>query len=114
VTLALWIAGSFAAFLVAAKLHGRALRLEREAEGITSVDFRGKNPPFVEQLWRAERSRFWPMAAGLAALALALGHLLELAPRRLVFVAAFLWAPTVAFLITGAMSARRRATRARP
>lgn len=60
-------------FLVAAKLHGRELRLEREARGIREVSFgRGaKNDPFVVALWRRERYIFWPIAA-VCALALAL------------------------------------------
>jgi hypothetical protein len=54
-------------FLVAAKAHGRQLRLERERAGYATVSFRSPNPPFVEQLWRAERRRFWPMVVLLAA-----------------------------------------------
>lgn len=45
--------------LVAAKAHGRQIRLERERAGFMSVDFRAKNPPFVEALWRRDRRRFW-------------------------------------------------------
>src|SRR5688500_3490211 len=57
---------SLALFLAAAKAHGRELRLERVAQGIESVVFGGTNPAFVEELWRAERLRFW-IAAPIAA-----------------------------------------------
>jgi len=55
-------------FLVAAKLHGRQLRLEREQAGFREVTFgRGsQNPPFVVALWRRERFIFWPIAAVVA------------------------------------------------
>jgi hypothetical protein len=52
--------------LVAAKAHGRQIRLEREKAGYRSVDFRAANPPFVEALWRRDRVRFWPWFAILA------------------------------------------------
>lgn len=52
-------------FLVAAKAHGRQLRLEREHAGVLRVSFgRGaQNDPFVVALWRRERFIFWPAAA---------------------------------------------------
>jgi hypothetical protein len=52
-----------ALFLVAAKTHGRQLRLERELAGYWTVIFGGHNPPFVEALWRRERLLFWSLAA---------------------------------------------------
>jgi len=113
---ALVIAVSFIAFLGAAKIHGRQLRLEREAAGIHEVTFGGprKNPPFVEALWAAERWRFWPLAVGLGAAALAIG-LGTRRPLALVLVAALLWAPTISFIVTGALSyARRQAARGAP
>ncbi|MEZ4449210.1 MAG: hypothetical protein R3B09_06995 [Nannocystaceae bacterium] len=97
------LAASAAAFLLAAKAHGRELRLEREAAGVMKVVFGGSNPPFVEALWAAERLRFWPLALGLAivaVIALAVGGW----PRGALAQAALLWAPTVAFVITGLAS----------
>ncbi|WP_224372525.1 hypothetical protein [Hyalangium versicolor] len=74
------LAVSGVTFLLAAKAHGRQLRLERELEGYHRVVFGGSNPPFVEALWRADRVRYWTIAAalsiavlGLFALARALG-----------------------------------------
>jgi hypothetical protein len=55
--------------LVAAKAHGRQLRLERERHGIWSVDFRADNDPWVEALWRQDRRGFWGLFAALAAAA---------------------------------------------
>jgi hypothetical protein len=50
-------------FLVAAKAHGRQVRLERERAGHTRVVFGGDNPPFVEALWKRDRIRYWAAAA---------------------------------------------------
>jgi hypothetical protein len=94
---------SVALFLVAAKTHGRQLRLEREKAGYMSVVFGGKNPEFVEALWRAERWRFWPLAAALALLGLLLFHKSAL----LAALAIASWAPSLSFFITGILSARR-------
>lgn len=62
---------SVVTFLVAAKTHGRQVRLERERAGHTQVVFGGENPPFVEALWKRDRIRFWSTAAIAFALALA-------------------------------------------
>lgn len=59
-------------FLLAAKAHGRQLRLERELEGYHRVVFGATNPPFVEALWRADRVRYWSIVLGLAVAALGL------------------------------------------
>jgi hypothetical protein len=55
-----------ATFLVAAKTHGRQLRLERELAGYFHVSFGAQNPAFVEALWRRERILYWSLAAVLA------------------------------------------------
>ena len=53
--------------LVAAKAHGRQIRLEREKAGYMSVKFGAKNPPFVEALWKKDRIRFWSWFVAIAA-----------------------------------------------
>jgi hypothetical protein len=63
---------SVVTFLVAAKSHGRQVRLERERAGHTQVAFGGENPPFVEALWKRDRVRYWSTAAIAFAVALAL------------------------------------------
>jgi len=63
---------SVAVFLLAAKAHGRQIRLERELEGYHEVVFDGTNPPFVETLWREDRAVYWmlfPIAIGVPCLA---------------------------------------------
>lgn len=64
-------AGSAALFLASAKAHGRQLRLERERAGYFEVVFGGKNPAFVEGLWKQERLLFWSLTGALCAFALA-------------------------------------------
>src|SRR5262249_38071286 len=90
--------------VLAAKAHGRELRLEREAFGIRSVVFCGVNPPQVESLWSAERLRFWVLAP-LVILAVA-------AAARWVFEEslgmtmwhAFSVGPVITFLVLGVAS----------
>jgi hypothetical protein len=63
---------SLATFLLAAKSHGRQVRLERERAGFHSVVFGGHNPDFVEALWKRDRWRYWPTFFAVAALVLGL------------------------------------------
>lgn len=51
--------------LVAAKAHGRQVRLEREQQGYFRVDFGAKNPAAVEAIWRTDRWLLWPTAAAV-------------------------------------------------
>jgi hypothetical protein len=67
---AMVVAGSVAAFLLAAKAHGRQLRLERQLEGHLSVTFGSPNHPWVEALWQRERVWFAAITVALAVLAL--------------------------------------------
>jgi hypothetical protein len=60
---------SVVTFLVAAKAHGRQVRLERERAGHTQIVFGGENPPFVEALWKRDRIRYWTVAAIVFAVA---------------------------------------------
>jgi hypothetical protein len=89
------------AFLLAAKAHGRQLRLEREKEGILSVTFGGKNPPFVEALWARERWLFWGCTVLLALGAAVLLWRTELQPNAFAVLAL---CPTAAFCVTGFLS----------
>src|SRR4051812_1206685 len=105
-TALLWIA-SVALFLIAAKAHGRELRLEREAAGFFHIVFGGENPSFVDALWRAERIRFWTLAP-LFALASALVLRRLGVPWNTVTLAALAWSPVVAFTACGIASLVRR------
>src|SRR5438034_2845345 len=98
------VLASFAAFLAAAKSHGRQLRLERELAGYWEVRFGGTNPPFVAALWRRDRVRFWAITLplGLAWLACRLAQ-----PGSRwweLWLPAVLWAPSVAFVALGTRS----------
>jgi hypothetical protein len=66
------LGASVVAFLLAAKAHGRQIRLERELEGYHRVVFGGVNPPYVEALWRADRVRYWSIVVGVAVTVLGL------------------------------------------
>jgi hypothetical protein len=96
-------AASLATFILAAKAHGRELRLEREAAGILRVVFGGENPVFVETLWAAERLRFW-IATPLLALTLAVALVIAGASRSTIAFASLLWAPSVVFMVLGLSS----------
>ncbi|MCA1813406.1 MAG: hypothetical protein LC624_05590, partial [Halobacteriales archaeon] len=58
--------------LVAAKAHGRQIRVERERAGFHDVSFMtDDNPPWVEQLWARDRKGFWAIGLGAAVVLLA-------------------------------------------
>src|SRR5262245_44097853 len=57
---------SLGTFLLAAKAHGRQIRLEREREGHMHVTFGKENHPFVEKLWSRDRKIYWSTAATCA------------------------------------------------
>ena len=59
-----------ALILVAAKAHGRQLRIERVQAGHAEADFRGGNDPWVETLWRNDRIGLWTLFVALAAAAM--------------------------------------------
>jgi hypothetical protein len=118
------LVASGVSFLVAAKAHGRQLRLERELEGYHHVVFGGTNPPFVEALWRADRVRYWSIAVGLAVGVLCLFALARARGWHWPFLGGgggsvawlVLWgAPVVAFVTCGLWSLGRfvRATSAK-
>jgi hypothetical protein len=119
-------AGSLGLFLASAKAHGRQLRLEREKAGYFEVVFGGKNPAFVEGLWKQERLLFWSLAGAVCAFALAYA----VAARRfgwdipfcaaasglgasaappwwLLPLWAFVWPFCLAFILTGILSGWR-------
>jgi hypothetical protein len=110
------LVASAVAFVLAAKAHGRQIRLERELQGYHQVVFGGSNPPFVEALWRADRVRYWSITAGLAAGAVGLFFLARARGWHWPFLgggggsAAWLalWgAPVVAFITCGLWSLGR-------
>ena len=105
---ALMIIASVVLFLIAAKVHGRELRREREAAGFHHVTFGdSNNPPEVEALWKSERPRFWGVTVGAIAVALAIG--LFVRPPTWVLVSAVLaWSPTLSFFVCAVLSVFRR------
>lgn len=78
--------------LVAAKAHGRQVRLERERFGVLEVDFRKDNGPVVETLWRHDRIRFWVAVAVFGG------------PLLAVTVAAPEWGPLGHWPLAGALA----------
>lgn len=111
------LVASFAVLLLAAKAHGRQVRLERELQGYQDVDFRGDNAPWVEALWTRDRRTYWGTAALLLAALLAVRFGLFAAPLTLpagapaepwVDAAVLaLWAGVGAFTIAGLASLAR-------
>jgi hypothetical protein len=90
-------------FLIAAKSHGRELRLEREAAGVPHVVFGGVNPPVVERIWRAERVRF-AIVAPLLVLLFAAGLRLYGSSAGYTVLGALAFGPALAFLSLGIAS----------
>lgn len=109
------LAGSVVAYLLAAKVHGLQLRVERELAGHFHVVFGGTNPPFVDELWQRERVIYWGLAAALASAGVAYVFAarrfdwpLPLDRSRIgVVLLAAVWPMTAAFLLAGAVSALR-------
>lgn len=110
------LAAALPVLLLAAKAHGRQVRLEREAQGFFEVRFGAENPPAVEAVWARDRRTFWPVFA------LALGALLAArfgaggpwplpwgapAPEWLDALFAAAWALVAAFLVAGLASLAR-------
>lgn len=90
--------------LVAAKAHGRQVRLLRERAGIMAVDFRKDNGPVVEAIWRRDRLRFWVTAAALGAVAVggaSAGLVLPDLPRAAAIAFAATWAFASGFIFAG-------------
>ena len=111
---------SIVTFLIAAKSHGRQLRLERELAGHHHVTFGGTNPPFVATLWQKDRVEYWRTFAvililfasyALAAmrfnlpLPFANDDAAEQVGSLLIF--GFLWTFILTFMIVGMMSLTR-------
>lgn len=92
--------------VLAAKVHGRQVRLEREAMGLGGpIDF-ADPPEAVRPLWRRDRIRYWitlpALAITLPALAAAAG-----ASWPQALLVALVGAPTAAFAALGIDSTRR-------
>jgi len=99
--------------LVAAKAHGRQVRIEREQQGVFAVDFRRQNPAPVEAVWRADRRLFWPSFAGAAGLGSVLVLFTALRPADLAWGFGFVlaWAFALAFVVAGLSSWARMVRR---
>lgn len=96
--------------ILAAKAHGRQVRLEREQRGVFHVDFRRGNPSAVEDLWRRDRLTFWPAFAGLALAGG--GYVVASSPSNVAGLAlTAAWAFAEAFVIAGLLSWVRLSTR---
>lgn len=100
------VVASLALFILSAKVHGRSIRLEREAMGVMHVTFGGppgSNPPEVEALWSADRWRFWPLMFGAIAF-------FTTRSAGITALAALQWAPTVSFFTCAVLSTLRNAS----
>lgn len=101
------LVASLGAMILAAKAHGRQVRLEREHAGHHHVVFGGINPEFVETLWRRDRIRFWgslPVFVGVIAGGLAWRHGIGAHLAAALFLGAL-----AAFTLAGAGSRRELA-----
>jgi hypothetical protein len=102
------VAAAAAVFLLAAKLHGRQLRLERERAGYPEASFRrgADNAPFVVALWRRERYMVWGTAVVCAGAT-------ALVRPALPWPVSFVLLPmTIGFAIGGILSLARARNRA--
>ena len=118
-----WIELGLGVFLLllAAKVHGRQIRLERELRGHYEIDFMRENDPWVEALWRKDRRQFritFPLAAIVLASLVAATASSGVAARfgsdpfgspllGAIILAVLLWAPAAAFVGNGFASAWR-------
>src|SRR5262245_59021311 len=102
------VLSSVALFLLAAKAHGRELRMEREAAGFHRIVFGSPDmPPFVAELWQRERIYFWASTLALALLA-GVSLVRMDAPKGLTALAILTWAPSVSFAGLGLYSLARK------
>jgi hypothetical protein len=113
-----WLAAvaTVALILLAAKAHGRQIRLEREQQGYFRVDFRTQNPAAVEAIWRTDRRIFWPVFAVFGGLASALFLYLligwQLEREYWFLIGVWLaWAFAASFTVAGLLSWFRMANR---
>lgn len=97
-------AASAALLLLAAKAHGRQVRVERERAGYDHVVFGGDNPPHVEALWARDRRRYWTFVPPAAVALAGAAWLARPGDWGLALVAALLWAPTMGFVFAGLRS----------
>lgn len=104
-----WIAlfSTVAVLLVAAKTHGRQVRIERELAGHFHASFGGENPPWVEALWRRDRRTYWATfaPAALALLGLRFGVVQRPLPAPFTAWAPDAWLEPVVLLLWAGVSA---------
>jgi hypothetical protein len=116
------LAASLALVLLAAKSHGRQIRLERERAGYWKVVFGARNPPFVEALWRQDRILFWSVFGAGVAMALIfawaaarfsrpmpLSDVRGSASSWVLILVAAVWPFAAAFIVSGLASLARLA-----
>ena len=104
----LLLLSSASLFLLAAKAHGRELRIEREAAGFPHIVFGSPDmPPFVEALWRRERVYFWALTLALALVAGVKLVRMD-APKGLTALVVLTWVPAVSFAGLGLLSLARK------
>jgi hypothetical protein len=106
----LLLALSAATYFAAAKAHGRQLRLERELAGYHHVTFGGRNPAWVEALWRRERRIYWSAAGAIALVLIGWRVLAQATSQRswIGLIAFHIVVPlTTAFVVAGLLSFMR-------
>jgi len=104
--LAIVIALSGVAFVVAATGHGRQLRTEREAHGYLQMDPTSGWPPSLHEIWQADRVSLG-VGSAVAAVAGVGAAVATGAGVGVAVLAAALWAPTVGFAVAAAASVLR-------
>jgi len=104
--LAIVIALSGFAFVLAATGHGRQLRAEREAHGYLQMDPTSGWPQPLHEIWQADRVSLG-VGSGVAAVAGVGAAMATGAGVGVAVLAAVLWAPTVGFAVAAAASVLR-------
>jgi len=104
----LFVLTSAVFFLLAAKAHGRELRLERQAAGFQHIAFGSPDmPPFVQAMWHRERVSFWTVTV-LLAIVVGAKLLASDAARGATALVMLTWVPAASFLGLGLWSLWRK------
>jgi hypothetical protein len=104
----LLVLSSAVLFLLAAKAHGRELRLERQAAGFPHISFGSPDmPAFVQQMWQRERVAFWTVTV-LLAIVVGAKLLASDAARGVSALVVLTWVPAASFAGLGLWSLWRK------